>query len=322
MRIKGLFPYLVSVFASSFIQMGLFLFFEQWVKYSEPNAGFLVGTSVLQAMFFVPYLFCFPFAGFLADRFGKGKVVAWSSLGQTAGMIAIGVLWTLGYPHVAVWILPLVASAFAVGSPAKYGIVKEMFGSERLATGVAHMFSMMILGAFVASVGLIALYPKSANLFGVGYLLWILVGASVLSSVAAFFIPRTGRERESLQIRSPGRIFHATWYIGLSRVIIIGLAVFWGLAQVFVMLSWNLSGEGFVEIARNGLVFSAVGMILGGYLASRSSHLFIEVGLIPVSVLGCGVCAFFIPFVDNPVSIRMLYAFLGLFFGALGTVLN
>ncbi len=322
MRIKGLFPYLVSVFASSFIQMGLFLFLEQWVKYSQADTGFLVGSSVLQAMFFVPYLLWFPFAGFLADRFGKGRVVAWSSLGQSAGMIAVGILWTLGYPQVAVWFVPLIASAFAVGSPAKYGIVKEMFGSERLATGVAHMFSVMIVGALVASVGVIGLYSKSATLFGVDYLLWILVGASILSSVAAFFIPRTGRERESLQIRSPGRIFHATWYIGLSRVIIIGLAVFWGLAQVFVMLSWNLSGEGFVDIVRNGLVFSAVGMIFGGYLASRSSHLFIEVGLIPVSVLGCGVCAFFIPFVDNPVIIRMLYAFLGLFFGALGTVLN
>lgn len=322
MRIKGLFPYLVSVFASSFIQMGLFLFFEQWVKYSRKDAGLLIGSSVLQAMSFVPYLLWFPIAGFLADRFGKGKVVAWSSLGQTAGMIAVGVLWAIGYPQIAVWFVPFIASAFAVGSPAKYGIVKEMFGSERLSTGIAHMFSMMIVGALVASVGVIGLYHRSATLFGVDYLLWILVGASVLSSVAAFFIPRTGRERESLQIRSPGRIFHATWYIGLSRVIITGLAVFWGLAQVFVMLSWNLSGEGFIDIVRNGLVFSAVGMIFGGYLASRSSHLFIEVGLIPVSVLGCGVCAFFIPFVDNPVLIRMLYAFLGLFFGALGTVLN
>ena len=322
MRIKGLFPYLVSVFASSFIQMGLFLFFEQWVKYSRPETGLLVGSSVLQAMFFAPYLLWFWLAGFLADRFGKGKVVAWTSLVQTAGMIAVGVLWTVGYPQIAVWFAPLIASSFALGSPAKYGIVKEMFGAERLSTGVAHMFNMMIAGALVASVGVIGLYRESLTLFGVDYLLWIFVGASVLSTIAAFFIPRTGRERESLQIRSPGRIFHATWYIGLSRVIIIGLAVFWGLAQVFVMLSQNLSGEGFIDLVRNGLVFSAVGMIFGGYLASRSSHLFIEVGLIPVSVLGCGVCAFFIPFVDNPVIIRMLYAFLGLFFGSLGTVLN
>ena len=322
MKTKGLTPYLVSVFASSFIQMGLFLFLEQWVKYSRPDAEFLVGSSVLQALFFVPYLLWFPISGFLADRFGKGKVVAWTSIGASAGMIALGVLWTLDCMNVAVWLVPVITSSFALGSPAKYGIVKEMFGSERLATGVAHMFNLMIVGALVASVGVIGLYYKSETLFGVDYLLWILVGASVFSTVAAFFIPRTGRERESLQIRSPGRIFHATWYIGLSRVIIIGLAVFWGLAQVFVMLSQSLSGEGFIDIVRNGLVFSAVGMILGGYLASRSSHLFIEVGLIPVSVLGCGACAFFVPMVENPVLIRMLYVFLGIFFGSLGTVLN
>ena len=40
MKIKGLFPYLVSVLASSFIQMGLFLFFEQWVKYSLAKDSF------------------------------------------------------------------------------------------------------------------------------------------------------------------------------------------------------------------------------------------------------------------------------------------
>ena len=323
MRKKGLIPYLVTVLASSFMQMGLFLFFEQWLKYSfaEPNE-FPVYSALLQAMFYVPYLLFFPIAGFLADRFGKGKVIAWSSLGYVAGSIVIGVLWTVGLPQVAIWFVLLVSSSFALGSPARYGVVKEMFGTEHLSTGVAHMFTMMIIGALVASVGVISLYHESATLLGVDYLLWIFVGVAVLSEVAAFFIPKTGQERESLQIRSPGRIFHATWYISLSRMIIIGLAVFWGLAQVFILLSQSLSGEAFLAVVRNGLVFSAVGMVFGGYLASRSSHQFIEVGLIPVSVFGCSVCAFFIPMVDNPVIIRMLYAFLGLFFGALGTVLN
>lgn len=324
MKIKGLFPYLVSVLASSFIQMGLFLFFEQWIKYSvvKDSAESVVYSAVLQAMFYVPYLLFFPLAGFLADRFGKGKVIAWSSLGFVAGSIVIGVLWTVGLPQIAIWFVMLVSTSFALGSPAKYGLVKEMFGNQRLATGVAHMFNMMIAGAFVSAVGVISLYKETATLLGVDYLLWIFVGVAVLSEVAAFFIPKTAKDSESLQFRSPARIFHATWYISLSRVIIIGLAVFWGLAQVFVLLSSSLSGEGFLSVIRNGLVFSAVGMMFGGYLASRSSHQFIEVGLIPVSVLGCGVCAFLVPFVDNPVLVRILYAFLGLFFGALGTVLN
>ncbi len=322
MKIKGLVPYLVSVLASSFIQMGLFLFFEQWLKYSVEASKLPVYSALLQSMFYIPYLALFSISGFLADRFGKGKVVAWSSLGFVAGTIVIGVLWTLGLPQIAVWFVLLVASSFALGSPAKYGIVKEMFGADKLSTGVAHVFSVMVIGALIASVGVLSLYSESETFLGVDCLLWIFVGMAVLSALAAFFIPKTGRERESLQIRSPGRIFHATWYIGLSRTVIIGLAVFWGLAQVFVLLSQSLSGEGFIQVAWNGLVFSAFGMILGGYLASHSSHRFIEVGLIPVSVLGCGVCAFFIPFADNPVLLRMLYAFLGLFFGSLGTVLN
>ena len=72
MKIKGLFPYLVSVLASSFIQMGLFLFFEQWVKYSLAKDSFelLIYSAILQAMFYMPYLLAFPLAGFLADRFG------------------------------------------------------------------------------------------------------------------------------------------------------------------------------------------------------------------------------------------------------------
>ncbi len=322
MKFKNLLPYLFSVLASSFIQMGLFLFFEQWLKYSVDEAVFPFYSAGIQALFYLPYLALFPISGFLADRFGKGRVVAWTSLGAVAGAIVIGVLWTVGFPQIAVWFVLLVSASFALGSPAKYGIVKEMFGDDRLSTGVAHVFSVMIAGALVASVVVLSLYHETATLLGVDYLLWIFVGVAVLFSVAAFFIPRTGRERESLQIRSPGRIFHATWYIGLSRSVIIGLAAFWGLAQVFVLLSQSLSGEGFLEVIRNGLVFSALGMIVGGYLASRSSHRFIEVGLIPVAALGCGVCAFFIPFAENPVVLRMLYAIFGLFFGSLGTVLN
>ena len=323
MQNKRLVSFLMTVLASSVMQMGLFLFFEQRLKYSVATPeSFPVYSAMLQAMFYGPYLLLFPIAGFLADRFGKGKVIAWSSLGYVAGAIVIGVLWTVGLPDIAIWFVLLVSSSVALGSPARYGVVKEMFGTEHLATGIAHMFTVMLAGALIASVGVISLYNESATLLGVDYLLWIFVGVAVLSAVSAFFIPKTGRERESLQIRSPGRIFHATWYISLSRVIIIGLAVFWGLAQVFVLLSQSLSSEGFLYVVRNGLVFSAVGMMFGGYLAARSSHQFIEVGLIPVSVFGCGVCAFFIPMVENPILIRMLYAFLGLFFGALGTVLN
>lgn len=123
MRKKGLIPYLVTVLASSFMQMGLFLFFEQWLKYSfaEPNE-FPVYSALLQAMFYVPYLLFFPIAGFLADRFGKGKVIAWSSLGYVAGSIVIGVLWTVGLPQVAIWFVLLVSSSFALGSPARYGV--------------------------------------------------------------------------------------------------------------------------------------------------------------------------------------------------------
>lgn len=321
MKTRALIPYLASVFASSFVQMGLFLFFEQWLKYSGWDVNRQLGSAILQAMCFVPYLLWFSIAGFLADRFGKGKVMAWSSIGQAAGMIAIGVLWTVGFPQIAVWLVLLVSSSFALGSPAKYGIVKEAFGADKLPTGVAHMMTAMIAGALVSAVCVLGLYSVVPNL-GNEALLWVIVGCSILETLFAFFIPRTGRERESLQIRSPGRIFHATWYIGLSRVIIIGIAVFWGLSQVFVLLSLSLSGDGFLEVLRNGLVFSAVGMMFGGYLASKSSHRFIEVGLIPVSVLGLSACAFFIPFVENPIGSRMLYAFIGLFYGTLGTVLN
>jgi hypothetical protein len=118
----------------TFVQMGVFIYAQKILSgsFTAGESGQIWQSFMLQIFFIAPYVLMFFPAGFLANKFSKNKVLAWSALFMTAFVIAMSVLVTCGCPRVAFWLSIGLSSGFAVHSVAKYTILKEMFGVRNL----------------------------------------------------------------------------------------------------------------------------------------------------------------------------------------------
>ena len=124
--------FLLFVFCSIFVQMGLFVHFQRWLSFSFEGSAFWWRSMLLQVAIFSPAIFMMPAASFFAGRYHKGRVMAWSSVGMLASVIAIVVCYVAGAEWVAYGLLGLYGVFLAVLTPAKLGIMKEMVEGEDL----------------------------------------------------------------------------------------------------------------------------------------------------------------------------------------------
>ncbi|MCQ2107070.1 MAG: acyl-[ACP]--phospholipid O-acyltransferase, partial [Fibrobacter sp.] len=132
-KVKGATRYFLSILATTFVQLGVFIYAQKILAGSFTAAdGVTWQTFMLQIFFVAPYVLMVFFAGLFTNRFSKNKVLAWSSLMMTCFVIAQAVLVTCGCVRVAFWLSIGLSCGFAIHSAAKYGILKEMFGVRNL----------------------------------------------------------------------------------------------------------------------------------------------------------------------------------------------
>lgn len=330
-KIKGTIRYFVSVWAMTFVQMGIFIYIQQLIAGSNRGeVDFRWEGLLLQLFYLLPYVVFVAPASYLSNRFPKRRVLAVTSIIMTAFLVAMSVCATTGCFKVAYWLSIGLATGFALHSPAKYGILKEMCTVRYL--GYAN--------AFLQIVSLIALVAAGSFCYGGMELIrsgfengapavreffyssialpWILTGFAVLGTVFAFIIPKFGAVNQHTKMRSVSRDFKGTWSNPVVRATILGLSMFWGMAQVFVLVFQDPTAAG-VDMWTHSLVFAFVGLVVGSILAARSSRNFIETGSIPLGMVLVLVSLFGIPFIENPCLMAIFFAMAG-FGGGLSLV--
>lgn len=332
-KIKGTVRYFISVFAITFVQIGVFIYTQKVIARTASNQAFLWESLVLQGLFLLPYILMIVPASYFSNKFSKQKVLAFSSLFMTLSMIAMAVCTTVGFPKTAYWLTLALAAGFAIHSPAKYGILKEMFGTARLSYANAFLQLVSIAALITASWVMTSAVNWATRTFSDSPSLtdflsksiafpWILTGFSVLATVMSFVIPKIGHEDPFLKMRSAKRTIVSTWSNKNVRATIIGLSMFWAMAQVFVLVFQDSSGVESLSVLKNSLVHTFIGLTLGSFIAAKVSENFIETGLIPLGVLGASFSILLIPFTVNPIVLAILFGLVGLFGGLLLVPLN
>jgi acyl-[acyl-carrier-protein]-phospholipid O-acyltransferase/long-chain-fatty-acid--[acyl-carrier-protein] ligase len=332
-KTKGTVRYFISVFAITFVQIGVFIYTQKVIARTASNQAFLWESLVLQGLFLLPYILMIVPASYFSNKFSKQKVLAFSSLFMTLSMIAMAVCTTVGFPKTAYWLTLALAAGFAIHSPAKYGILKEMFGTARLSYANAFLQLVSIAALITASWVMTSAVNWATRTFSDSPSLtdflsksiafpWILTGFSVLATVMSFVIPKIGHEDPFLKMRSAKRTIVSTWSNKNVRATIIGLSMFWAMAQVFVLVFQDSSGVESLSVLKNSLVHTFIGLTLGSFIAAKVSENFIETGLIPLGVLGASFSILLIPFTVNPIVLAILFGLVGLFGGLLLVPLN
>lgn len=269
----------------------------------DKGMSLALGTIV----FALPYLLFANRAGFLADRFDKRQVIVACKVAEIL-LVAAGVV-ALAFGSVLMLFLILMAMGIhsTIFGPPKFGSIPEIVRHDRIsaANGVMGLVSVMATagGMFIGSV----LYEFNKPLLDSLILkvgqpsfwdLWpitlVLVGTAVVGTIASLLI-------QHLPAANPERPFtktpyRETWsdlkYLashgGLLRASL-GISFFWLLASL-VQNNIYLFGESVLHadkiVVGVMLVLLVVGVALGSASAGFLSRGRIELGLVPLGVMG------------------------------------
>ena len=180
-------------------------------------------VPLLQESFVLPFILLAPFVGQISDGFPKGRVMLVGNLLKLAGAIAMvsGINPLTAYG--------LIGIGAAMYSPAKYGILSQMFG----ATSLVRANGMMEGSTIVA----ILLGVLMGGWLADHSLQWAFVGVMSAYGLAAFanlFIPKLEAENPAASF-NPWMLIKQFWAsLAMlfknpdSRFSLIGTSVFWG----------------------------------------------------------------------------------------------
>ena len=246
---------------------------QGWLVLQLTNSGTLLGlTTGLQ---FLPMLIGGPWAGVLADRVDKRRLLVATQ--STAAVLAIilGVLTATGL--VTLWMVLLLAFAFgcvvAIDNPARQSFVLEMTGPEDLPNAVtlnsvvinaARAIGPAVGGLLIANVGLAVCF--------------LINGASYLAMIGALVMMRSSDLHLSKRaVRGPKQLregLHYVWSTPELRIPLLVMAAVGTFTYEFhvtlPLLAKYTFGGG--ALAYGGLTaVMGTGAVIGGLLSARRS---------------------------------------------------
>lgn len=322
-KIAGFTPYIFIIFLNAMTDLGHKIVLQNTIFKAYEGSELIVLTAIVNALILLPFIFLFSPAGFISDKYPKTKVIEYAS--ALAIIITTMILFSyyMGWFWGAFALTFVLAAQSAIYSPAKYGLIKEMTGNEKLAEANAMVQSVTIVsilaGAVVYSIFFEhLLQDRTINpseiltyIAPVGYLL---IAASTVEYLLA---KRLVKKFKAVQV-DEAMVFETNEYKNLSYLknnlgviksnqavwlSIIGLSIFWGVSQVVIaifgdLLKGNL-GITDTVVAQGLLSLSGLGIIFGALFAGRVSKNYIEIGIIPLGALGIAISLYLIPTLGN-----------------------
>src|SRR5574344_1777906 len=73
-KIKGTVRYFISIFAITFVQIGVFIYTQKVIAGTANDQVFLWESLILQGLFLLPYIFMIVPASYFSNKFSKQKV--------------------------------------------------------------------------------------------------------------------------------------------------------------------------------------------------------------------------------------------------------
>lgn len=248
--------------------------------------------SIVTAIYISPYILFSGYAGYLADRYDKSRVLLVVKLAEVAVMVVALVALLTSSIWFLIIALFLMGSQSAFFSPAKYGILPDLLPASALPRANALLESALyvavILGTVTGGV-LLAVWGDRPLFMGM-----VLVAIAVAGALAAKRIgPGAGHPTAArLRLNPWAEVGAGIRCLAGDRALIwvvAGLSYF-SFAATLMMLDSLLIAKSVMGLddLRVGLLGAAagMGMGLGCILAGRLSRHRVELRLVPVGMLG------------------------------------
>lgn len=274
----------------------------------ELAANQLLGSRYLAiagAVFVLPFLLFAGYAGQLADRFSKTRVLQITKAFEIAIMgVGMAALY-LKSIHMLLAVLFLLAMQANFFSPAKYGILPEMLSEAQLtrANGLLELstFAAIVLGTSAGSF-LFAHWKGQPLILGA-----MLLAIAVAGSLTSLFIrkvPASG-SRLPMQWNPFGEVWTGVQRIYRDRPLwltVAGISYFWFLGALFQMSVILVGAESLhLSDTRTGLLVTglAIGIGIGSIAAGWFSGDTVEIGLVPYGAALLGAASISLGFAHS-----------------------
>lgn len=301
---RGLGALLLAQFLSAFGDNAILFAAIGLVMAADNSPAWYI--PALQSVFLVSYVVSAPWAGPLADRLSKPRVLMLGNLIKAAGvgLILAGVEPLLAYA--------LVGLGAAVYSPAKYGILPELVGAGTLvranawieASTIGAIVLGTVAGGQLADVSVDAAFWMVTVSYLVSLLLTLLIPA---------LAPRGGQWRGALG--QFGRTIGEFLGSPRARFALFGGSLFWGAAAVLrvLLVAWAplVLAAGTAGDISELVLFLAIGVVAGSAVVPK---------LIPLEQLrrarlaawAMGLSILCLGLVDGPLAARGVLFLIGL----------
>lgn len=252
-------------------------------------------APLLKFCFTLAYVLLAPFAGPLADAWPKARLMSWMN-----GLKAIGLLALLAGLH-PLAAFAVVGTGAALYAPAKYGLVTEMVGADRLVAAngwieVAAVLAVLLgtlVGGLLVSDSVAALFvglPVDDPLDAAMVVVLGLYGVAALLNTG---IPDSGARYPQGSVRLPVLVRdfalanRCLWADPLGGLSLAVTTLFWGVGAMmqFAVLRWAEAALGFSLSEASYLqAVVAVGVVAGAALVGRWVGLQQAVRVLPAGV--------------------------------------
>ncbi|HEU5022997.1 MAG TPA: MFS transporter [Bryobacteraceae bacterium] len=280
------------------------------------------------AVFILPYILFSGYAGQLADRYSKTRVLQVTKALEIVTM-AMGIAALLANSiNLLLVVLFLLATQATFFSPAKYGILPEAVGEAQIsrANGLLELttFVAIVVGTSFGSA-LFEHWKTQPLALGLAML-----GFAILGTLLCLHIPK---------VPPAGRLGKFQWNpfgeiaVGIRelkgrrplKLTLLGISWFWFVGALFQLaLVLEASEILHVKEAAAGLLFTAlaIGIGVGSLMAGKISGSHIELGLVPAGSLIMGVFTAVVAMTTNYSTALVALALVGFGGGFMAVPLN
>ena len=261
---------------------------------AEDQQGIIIPLA--SALLVLPFVLSSPLAGRMAQMYSKQRIYEYAKLAEIPIMgIAI-----IGFFMANIWVvmfaLLLMGFQSALYAPSKYGLIRDVGGTEGLSYGVGTMELLTFLGVLL---GQIAAGLVSDQSQGVAIMVAIvLMGLAI----AGYFTSRQIKvkeeqvEKEPMGSIEPFTFLYKTfrWANGIKglNTTIMGLGSFWFVAAMIQMNIYEHAPDVYL-LSNTGtsivMALIAIGIGLGCFISGKLSKSRVELGMVPLGGLGLSI---------------------------------
>lgn len=311
----------------------------------------VVWISIINALILIPFLLLFTVSGFLSDKYNKKNILIYGAISSFTLSVLMIFSYLSGNFYLAMVNLVLLAAQSAIYSPAKFGIIIDIWGKKNLARGNSALQAVSIIailfaiasGSYVfetyyVSNALDTLQTKEELLRATLTLTYYIAPVAFLEMLVSLLILRrlntSQKSNESLtldktQLLKGKLLAKNIKAITSNKVIflsVIGLSVFWGVSQALMAVFPSYAKQYLdvtdVFVINGVLAASGIGIAIGSIVYSKISKHYIEVGTIPLAAFGMAFMIYISTIVESPFMLSMAFLVFGIFGGMFVVPLN